>query len=88
MKFRMRHFRLKRIESYAWDAVAQRGTSIAFEPRQPTDLYPAEEFQRRCSGPCTVEIVPQCDHFYAGREAAVSAIVSRWLRHTLQGAQQ
>ena len=56
--------------------------------REPTDLYPAEEFQRRCSGPCTVEIVPQCDHFYAGREAAVSAIVSRWLRHTLQGAQQ
>ena len=55
---------------------------------EPRDLYPAEEFQRRCSGPCTVEIVPQCDHFYAGREAAVSAIVSRWLRHTLQGAQQ
>src|SRR5438067_3007194 len=56
--------------------------------REPRDLYPAEEFQRRCSGPCTVEIVPQCDHFYAGRESAVSAIVYRWLGQTLQGGQQ
>ena len=50
--------------------------------REPRDLYPAEEFQLRCSGRCTVEIVPQCDHFYFGREAAVSAIVSRWLGQT------
>jgi pimeloyl-ACP methyl ester carboxylesterase len=56
--------------------------------REPRDLYPAEEFQRRCAGPCTVEIVPQCDHFYVGREAAVSAIVSRWLGRTLQGGQK
>jgi pimeloyl-ACP methyl ester carboxylesterase len=48
--------------------------------REPRDLYPAEEFARRCAGPCTVEIVPQCDHFYVGREAAVSEIVCRWLR--------
>jgi pimeloyl-ACP methyl ester carboxylesterase len=56
--------------------------------REPRELYPAEEFQRRCAGPCTVQIVPQCDHFYLGREAAVSAIVSRWLGQTLQGGQQ
>jgi pimeloyl-ACP methyl ester carboxylesterase len=56
--------------------------------REPRELYPAEEFQRRCAGPCTVEIVPQCDHFYSGRETAVSAIVSGWLRQTLQGRQQ
>jgi pimeloyl-ACP methyl ester carboxylesterase len=48
--------------------------------REPRDLYPAEEFARRCAGPCTVEIVPQCDHFYVGREAAVTDIVCRWLR--------
>jgi pimeloyl-ACP methyl ester carboxylesterase len=56
--------------------------------REPRDLYPAEEFQRRCQGPCTVEIVPQCDHFYVGQESAVSVIVSRWLGQTLQGGQQ
>jgi len=52
--------------------------------KEPRDLYPAEEFARRCKGPCTVEIVPDCDHFYRGREAAVSMIVCRWLAHTLK----
>ena len=47
--------------------------------REPRELYPAEEFARRSAGPCTVEIVPQCDHFYVGREAEVSGIVCRWL---------
>ena len=51
--------------------------------QEPRELYPAEEFQRRCAGPCTVEIVPQCDHFYRGREFAVSAIVCRWLGQTI-----
>jgi pimeloyl-ACP methyl ester carboxylesterase len=46
---------------------------------EPADLYPAEEFQRRAGGECTVEIVPHCDHFYAGREVAVAAIVTSWL---------
>jgi pimeloyl-ACP methyl ester carboxylesterase len=47
--------------------------------REPRDLYPAEEFARRCGGACTVEIVADCDHFYAGRESSVSEIVRRWL---------
>jgi pimeloyl-ACP methyl ester carboxylesterase len=47
--------------------------------QEPRELYPAEEFARRSAGPCTVEIVPRCDHFYAGRETAVSDIVCRWL---------
>ena len=55
---------------------------------EPRELYPAEEFQRRCAGPCTVEIVPQCDHFYRGREAAVADLVCRWLRHTLERGRQ
>jgi pimeloyl-ACP methyl ester carboxylesterase len=51
---------------------------------EPRDLYPAEEFRRRCAGPCTIEIVPGCGHFYVGREAAVSDIVCRWLkRHVI-----
>lgn len=52
--------------------------------REPRDLYPAEEFQRRTAGPCTVEIVPDCDHFYVGREDAIATIVSSWLGQTLR----
>lgn len=47
--------------------------------KEPRDLYPAEEFARRSGGPCTVEIVPDCDHFYAGRETAIRDIVCGWL---------
>jgi pimeloyl-ACP methyl ester carboxylesterase len=47
--------------------------------REPSELYPAEAFARRSGGPCSVEIVPDCEHFYSGREDAVSAIVCSWL---------
>jgi len=50
---------------------------------EPRELYPAEEFKRRCAGPCDVEIVPKCDHFYRGREGAVADIVCAWLRRIL-----
>lgn len=49
--------------------------------REPRELYPAEEFARRAGGRCQVEIIPDCDHFYAGREAAVTALVRAWLAH-------
>jgi pimeloyl-ACP methyl ester carboxylesterase len=51
--------------------------------REPRANYPAEDFKSRAGGPCTVEIVPDCDHFYNGREAAVGEIVSSWLARTL-----
>ena len=47
--------------------------------QEPRDLYPAEEFSRRCGGPCTVEIVPDCDHFYVGREDTIASSVVKWL---------
>lgn len=50
---------------------------------EPADLYPAEEFQRRAAGACTVEIVPRCNHFYVGRESAIAELVSDWLARTL-----
>jgi len=61
--------------------------------REPREQYPAEEFSSRCGGPCTVEIVSDCDHFYSGREQAVQALVRGWLASTLsaraaQAAQQ
>lgn len=51
--------------------------------REPRELYPAEAFAARSRGQCDVEIVPDCDHFYAGREGAVSAIVCSWLASAL-----
>jgi pimeloyl-ACP methyl ester carboxylesterase len=45
--------------------------------------YPAEAFQARAGGPCEVDIIPDCDHFYRGQEDAVIARVTAWLRKTL-----
>jgi len=52
--------------------------------QEPADLYPAEAFQRRAGGPCTVEIVRDCDHFYVGREEAVAERVAAWLARLLE----
>ncbi|MBK5961159.1 hypothetical protein CCR97_23560 [Rhodoplanes elegans] len=51
--------------------------------QEPAAHYPAEAFQARAGGPCDVEIVPDCDHFYKGREDAVAAIVAGWLSQRL-----
>jgi pimeloyl-ACP methyl ester carboxylesterase len=47
------------------------------------ETYPAERFKERSGGACDVEIVKKCDHFYVGREAVISELVSRWLARTL-----
>jgi len=54
--------------------------------REPPDLYPAEAFAGRSAGRCDVAIIPDCDHFYAGREHAVSTIVCSWLANALKPA--
>jgi pimeloyl-ACP methyl ester carboxylesterase len=51
--------------------------------REPRDSYPAEEFARRAGGPVHVEIVPDCDHFYNGKEHAIQERVASWLAATL-----
>jgi pimeloyl-ACP methyl ester carboxylesterase len=51
--------------------------------QEDPDRYPAEEFQRRAGGPCRVEIVTDCRHFYNGREDHVAEIVSGWMAATL-----
>jgi len=43
------------------------------------DLYPAEEFARRAKGPCEVQIVPDCDHFYVGREEEIVKRVNMFI---------
>jgi pimeloyl-ACP methyl ester carboxylesterase len=45
---------------------------------------PADEFQRRSGGRCDVEVIPNCDHFYNGREDAVCRVVTDWLSDVLQ----
>jgi pimeloyl-ACP methyl ester carboxylesterase len=52
--------------------------------QEDPDTYPAEAFRARAGGPCDVEIVPDCDHFYVGREAAICDLVSGWLTRTLK----
>jgi pimeloyl-ACP methyl ester carboxylesterase len=48
--------------------------------QESADAYPAEQYQARAGGPCDVDIVPNCDHFYKGREDAVIERVTGWLR--------
>lgn len=54
--------------------------------RESREPYPAEAFRARAGGPCAVEIVSDCDHFYNGREEAVGELVSSWLARTLTPA--
>jgi len=54
--------------------------------QESAENYPAEAFQARTSGTCDVDIIPDCDHFYRGREAAVIQRVTAWLRRTLPAA--
>lgn len=54
--------------------------------QEPRDLYPAEEFARRAKGACEVQVVPECNHFYVGREGEIAGRVTRWLTHVLKRA--
>lgn len=51
--------------------------------KEDQDRYPAEEFQANCGGPCAVEIIANCDHFYGKRETEVLRVVTSWLGRTL-----
>ncbi len=47
------------------------------------EIYPAEAFQKRAAGKCEVQLVPDGNHFYTGREDEVAARVATWLAATL-----
>ena len=51
--------------------------------KEDRDRYPVEDFHARAGGPCQAEIIPDCDHFYNGREDVICARVSGWLARTL-----
>jgi pimeloyl-ACP methyl ester carboxylesterase len=46
---------------------------------EPVEVYPAERFAAAAGGPCEVAVLPNCDHFYVGSEAATADLVSGWL---------
>jgi len=48
--------------------------------KEDPQRYPAEQFQRAARAPCEVKIIPDCDHFYNGRQEAVIDAVTSWLR--------
>ena len=43
------------------------------------EAYPAEDFAAASAGPCDVEIVENCDHYYNDREDAITELVASWL---------
>jgi pimeloyl-ACP methyl ester carboxylesterase len=45
--------------------------------------YPAEEFCARATAPAVAKVIPDCDHFYNGRESVVINTVSTWLGTTM-----
>jgi pimeloyl-ACP methyl ester carboxylesterase len=44
--------------------------------QEDPENYPAERFRDRAGGTCDVEIVPDCGHFYVGREEAICDLVA------------
>ena len=62
-------------------SAARRSSSeVTMRTRKPIS---AERFRERAGGSCDVEIVPDCNHFYVGRETAICEIVAGWLARTL-----
>ena len=53
--------------------------------KEAAHMYPAEEFAQHAGGPCDVRIVEDCDHFYSGREKALSDIIVGWLSEIVGG---
>jgi pimeloyl-ACP methyl ester carboxylesterase len=44
--------------------------------------YPVEAYAANAIAPCETRVVPDCDHFYTGREADVARQVVDWIANT------
>ena len=51
--------------------------------KESADRYPAEEFARAATAPSIAVVIPDCDHFYNGKEDDVIEAVTSWLARTL-----
>jgi pimeloyl-ACP methyl ester carboxylesterase len=47
--------------------------------QEPQHIYPGEAFVERAGGPAEFALVPDCDHFYGGREGAAVDLIAQWL---------
>jgi pimeloyl-ACP methyl ester carboxylesterase len=47
--------------------------------REVKHVYPGEAFVARAGGPAEFALVPDCDHFYGGREEAAVGLIADWL---------
>jgi pimeloyl-ACP methyl ester carboxylesterase len=52
--------------------------------KEHRELYPAEEFARRAKGACEVQVVPDCDHFYRGREDDIARRVNTFIQTAIR----
>jgi len=64
------------------NAAKVRCPSLYMRGDQMPAAYPAEAFAERAGAPCEVRILPNCDHFYTGRESDVANQVALWLKQT------
>lgn len=51
--------------------------------QEDREMYPAERFAEVAGGQVDVRILPDCDHFYTGKERAVGLLVAEWLAGVL-----
>ncbi|MBX6425388.1 MAG: alpha/beta fold hydrolase [Variibacter sp.] len=47
--------------------------------KEPQHIYPGEDFVARAGGQAQFRLVPDCDHFYTGREAVAMDFIADWL---------
>ena len=43
------------------------------------DIYPTDAFAAKAISPCTIRVLPDCNHFYTGHETALAALVTEWI---------
>jgi pimeloyl-ACP methyl ester carboxylesterase len=46
--------------------------------REAKNVYPGEAFVERAAGPAEFALVPDCDHFYDGRELTAVELIADW----------
>jgi pimeloyl-ACP methyl ester carboxylesterase len=47
--------------------------------QESAESFPGEEYQRLAGGTCELQVVPDCDHFYTGREDIITGLVCDFL---------
>jgi pimeloyl-ACP methyl ester carboxylesterase len=51
--------------------------------QEPPRSFDGEAYQANAAGPCELAVIPDCDHFYVGREQEVTDLVCDFLTRTV-----